>query len=58
METALNNGTPKEADVYRRKRIVNLPVKELVGEVAGTYLGGGTALALLHGRGKSAAITL
>src|SRR5680860_1096388 len=59
METALNNGTQKEAEVYRRKLIDDLPVKEhqlMAGKIPTTYLEGGegTCLVLLHGPGESA----
>lgn len=59
METALKNGSQHEANVYRRKLIDDLPVKEqqlLAGEIPTTYLEGGEGipLVLLHGPGESA----
>lgn len=58
METALNNEARKEADVYRKKLLADLPVKEqhLKVGIPTTYLEGGegTPLVLLHGPGESA----
>lgn len=58
METALN-GVQKKADIYRRKLIADLPVKEYqlkAGEIPTAYLEGGEGipLVLLHGPGESA----
>ncbi len=59
MATEIDNRTQKEANVYRKELVADLPVEECrlqAGGVRTTYLEGGegTPLVLLHGPGESA----